>query len=473
MTTLPPGAQIQPIDSLTPFLNGRWWIKARVTEKSDIRTWNKPTSQGKLFSFTLVDQTAAIRATMFQDAVDMFFPMLQTGQIFYFSGGQIKAANKKFSNVNNDYELSFDKAAQIIPARTGDSDAFSIPTLRYNFVPIQILKQREAGSMVDVLAAVLHIGDVSTIVQKATNRELTKRSVKIADTTAAIELTLWGDAALSFSLPVGSIVAFRQVRTGSYDGVTLGTTMQTVMDVNPNVPDTKKLSDWFISTGGSDVASLSSQGIRGDGSASTSENFHGRRFFDDIQLLGLGRGMNADFIDVRCTPVYLKSDSQWYDACPTCNKKVVAVGAAGNQSKCEKCDRMVVPQQRYLLSLQASDNVSQIWLTLFNEAGQEFFGMPATELKKRCEADPQFITKIAQARLFRPVLMRIRVKEERGGAGGADGEDRMRCSVTRITEILGIPGVDEQQSQSAVKPRVGSIAEECNHLLECISAYGA
>lgn len=462
MATLPPGAQVQPIDSITPFLNGKWWIKARVTDKSDIRTWNKPTSQGKLFSFTLVDQSAAIRATVFQEVVDQLFPMLQPGNVYYFSGGQVKTANRKFSNVNNDYELTFDKTTQVVPARN-DAESMSIPIQRYNFVPIRILQQREVGSLVDVLAVVLQTAELSSIVQKSTGKELTKRAVKVADTSAAIELTLWDESAKNWNIPAGSVVAFRQCRTGSFDGVTLGTTQQTTFDLNPNIPDTKKLSDWFVATGGSDVSSLSNQGTRGADKGDF-ENFKGRRFFEDIQTEHLGRGLKPDYIDVRCTPVYLKTDNQWYDACPTCNKKVVVMGPNGNQFKCEKCDRVVEPLQRYLVSLQASDNVQQIWLTMFNDSAEEFLGITAVELKKRMEADPTYITKLAQSRLHRPLLLRIRVKEERSGA---DADDRTRCTVTKVTELL--PMLERTEGEK--RPTQGNLREECKHLLECIAAY--
>ncbi|CUG87758.1 replication factor 51kDa, putative [Bodo saltans] len=462
MASLPPGAQVQPIDSITPFLNGRWWIKARMTDKSDIRTWNKPTGSGKLFSFTLVDQSSAIRATAFNETVDQLFPMLQPGNVYYFSGGQVKNANRKFSNVNNDYELTFDKTTQVVPARN-DAESMSIPVQRYNFVPIKILQQREVGSLVDVLAVVMQTGELSNLVQKATGKELTKRSIKIADSTASIELTLWDEGAKNWNIPTGSIVAFRQCRTGAFDGVTLGTTQQTTFDTNPNIPDTKKLSDWFHATGGNDVSSLSNQGTRGG--EKDSENFRGRKFFEDIQTERLGRGINADFIDVRCTPVYLKTDGQWYDACPTpkCNKKVVPVGASGNQFKCEKCDREVVPIQRYLVSLQASDNVQQLWLTMFNETAEEFLGITAQELKKRSEADPSYITKVAQSRLHRPLLMRIRVKEERQGN---DGDDRTRLTVTKVTEILPIERIEGEK-----RPTQGNLKDEIKHLLDSVAAY--
>lgn len=130
----------------------------------------------------------------------------------------------------------------------------------------------------------------------------------------------------------------------------------------------------------------------------------------------------------------MKQDTQWYDACPTCHKKVTAEGVQGYQFRCEKCDSTVVPTQRYLISIQVTDNVSQVWLTLFNEAGEEFFGMTASELKQRSEQDPMYITKLTQGRMNRPALMRIRVKEESNPNAMGSGEaDRLRLSVMHIT----------------------------------------
>ncbi|RNC35663.1 putative replication factor A, 51kDa subunit [Trypanosoma cruzi] len=234
----PSNQQIQPIDSLTPFLGGKWWIRARVTDKSDVRTWNKPTSQGKLFSFTLIDESASIRATVFNDAVDLFNPLIVNGQVYYLSGGQVKNANRKFSNVNNDYELTFDSSSQISLAR--DPSSATIPLQRYNFVPIAILKQREVGSLVDVLAVVLSVEELSSITQKSTGRELIKRNVKVGDITAAVEVTLWNDQAKEWAYSPGTVLAMRQLKVGSFDGVTLSATFQSAFDVNPNIPDVKK-----------------------------------------------------------------------------------------------------------------------------------------------------------------------------------------------------------------------------------------
>eukprot|EP01008_Symbiontida_sp_HLA12_P003062 NODE_98_length_1323_cov_255.473333_g95_i0.p1 GENE.NODE_98_length_1323_cov_255.473333_g95_i0~~NODE_98_length_1323_cov_255.473333_g95_i0.p1 ORF type:complete len:324 (-),score=48.48 NODE_98_length_1323_cov_255.473333_g95_i0:235-1206(-) len=55
---IPPVAELerrsQPIGSLSPFI-GAWWIKARVMEKTPIKTWNNPKGSGQLFACTLMD----------------------------------------------------------------------------------------------------------------------------------------------------------------------------------------------------------------------------------------------------------------------------------------------------------------------------------------------------------------------------------------------------------------------------------
>lgn len=49
--------------------------------------------------------------------VSRFFsspPPVRIGQVYSFSGGRIKVANKKYSNLNSEYEITFDQNTQII-----------------------------------------------------------------------------------------------------------------------------------------------------------------------------------------------------------------------------------------------------------------------------------------------------------------------------------------------------------------------
>ncbi len=59
----------------------RWTIKARVTQKSDIKHWSNSKGEGKLFSVTFMDETGEIRATGFNDTVDNFYELLQEGKV--------------------------------------------------------------------------------------------------------------------------------------------------------------------------------------------------------------------------------------------------------------------------------------------------------------------------------------------------------------------------------------------------------
>lgn len=69
-------AAIVPIRDITPY-NSKCTIKARVTNKSTIRTWSNSRGDGKLFSVDLLDESGEIRATGFNNAVDQFYELLK------------------------------------------------------------------------------------------------------------------------------------------------------------------------------------------------------------------------------------------------------------------------------------------------------------------------------------------------------------------------------------------------------------
>lgn len=105
-------ANIYPIEAVSPYQN-KWTIKARVTHKSEIKNWNNSKSEGKLFTVHFLDETGEIRATGFNNEVDMFYEVLQEGQVYYVSKCRVGMAKKQFSNVNNDYELTFGRDTEI------------------------------------------------------------------------------------------------------------------------------------------------------------------------------------------------------------------------------------------------------------------------------------------------------------------------------------------------------------------------
>jgi replication factor A1 len=72
--------QICKIASLSPY-NPKWTIAARVLSKTDIRTWKKERTEGKLFSVNLCDESGEIKATAFNDAATRWHDFLIVGQV--------------------------------------------------------------------------------------------------------------------------------------------------------------------------------------------------------------------------------------------------------------------------------------------------------------------------------------------------------------------------------------------------------
>ena len=99
---------ITPIAALN-IHDGGWTIKARVTSRSNIRTWSNDNGEGSFFSIELRDAAATtIRGTFFREAVGAFYDQIQVGNVYIFSGGRLKNANTKFNTCSSTLEIIFD-----------------------------------------------------------------------------------------------------------------------------------------------------------------------------------------------------------------------------------------------------------------------------------------------------------------------------------------------------------------------------
>jgi replication factor A1 len=113
-------------------IDPRWTIQVRVTYKSDVMEWHAQRGQDRLFTVlrpSILDESGEILATGFNDQVDSFYDQLKEGRyhqppilfcygsngagVLRFSKCRVKIAKKQFSNVQNEYELMFERDTQI------------------------------------------------------------------------------------------------------------------------------------------------------------------------------------------------------------------------------------------------------------------------------------------------------------------------------------------------------------------------
>lgn len=122
---------IYPIEALSPYAH-KWTIKARCTGKSEIKTWHNKNGEGKLFTVNLLDESGEIRATCWKEQCDAFHEVFQEGSVYYISSPcRVQLAKKAFSNINNDYELTFE-AGTLVEKVGYNDDFYTLFTFAYS-----------------------------------------------------------------------------------------------------------------------------------------------------------------------------------------------------------------------------------------------------------------------------------------------------------------------------------------------------
>lgn len=396
---------IYPIEALSPYAH-KWTIKARVTSKSDIKTWHNKNGEGKLFSVNFLDESGEIRGTGFNDQCDALYELLQEGKVYYVSAPcRVVPAKKQFSNVNNDYELTFERDTVVEKAE----DQQGVPTVQYNFTNVGDLQTVEKDTTIDTIAILKEVGDVSQITSKTTSKPYDKRELTLVDDTGfSVRLTIWGNTATAFEAPLESVIAFKGVKVSDFGGRSLSLLSSGSMSIDPDIDDAHKLKGWYDAQGRQDSFTSHAAVMGTTGGSGRQDAYKTIQAVRDEQL---GMSENTDYFTLKATVVYVKQDNIAYPACQSegCNKKVVEVDPG--QWRCERCDKSFPrPEYRFMLSVNVSDHTGQIWLSCFDDSGRLILGSGANELVELKENDEKgFTEKVADANC-RTWVFRCRAK---------------------------------------------------------------
>ncbi|XP_050528390.1 replication protein A 70 kDa DNA-binding subunit-like [Daktulosphaira vitifoliae] len=414
---------IHPLNSLSPYQN-KWTIRVRIMNKSAIRTWTNQRGDGKLFSMDLVDEHGEIRATAFNNECDKFYDMIEVNKVYFITKGIVKTANKKYTNLNNDYELTLNGETQIFPCH--DFDDTQMPAMKFNFISLNVIKNLDIDSMVDVIGVCQHTSDIVNLVSKTTKKDLRKRDITLVDQSlSSVTVTLWDNLAEEFDGSLQPVVAIKGSKIREFMGSkSLSLMGSSIIQINPDIEDSHRLRGWYDAL----PSTVEFNSISTRSESGTNSQFH---TIKSAQIAQLGSGDKADYYSMYSYLVFIKGDSALYKACPKadCQKKVI--DRNDGTYRCEKCnDESENFKYRLLLQAQLCDTTSSQWVTMFQEAGEGLLGINTSELGKLYDNDKEEYNNVIHKKIFKMFETRVRAKLET-----YNNETRLKVSVMNMKPV--------------------------------------
>jgi len=417
----PPAAQ--PMDAFFPIselsaYQAKWKIRARITNKAPLRTFNRGNNQGKVFSVDLLDAGGEIRATFFNDAADKFYGMLEVQKVYTFTRGAVKVANRQFNNCKHRYELIFDKLAEVEET----ADDAQIEAMRLHIENLRTVSTRSLPCTVDLCGVLTSYSSAVNFTSKE-GKDITKRTITLADDTGySLEVALFGERAKQDDSAFAGkpVICLKSVLLKEWNGNKSSSLLESgAIVAKPTGLDVERVQRWW-SQGGSQQSftQISQSGGGGAGrdapagksmdlsamKRATDQVLDQAQYFTCVSRLALVQTRKQGEVQ----PLY-------YMACQEpkegngfpCNRRLDLEGF------CATCNRAGKAAPRFNLRCRFTDYGDSSWLTTFHEGAVKVLAMTAEEARalEAGEGGREALEAAVRARYFsEPLQVTVKAK---------------------------------------------------------------
>lgn len=450
------------VGGLSSYKGNNWHLLARVTKKNNKRKFGGRGREGQLFSVTLTDNEGAeTRGTFFNAAADKFFGLLEEGQVYVFSGGKVKQADKRYTS-GIDIEITFDEKAAISP----EADNGEIPQLGGVIEPLESLasiQSQEKDAQVDIVAIIAEADPPTEYIKKKDGQPGVRQDCTLLDDTGtsgtSCKLTFWESQP---DLQAGSVIVMKQARVGDFGGRSLSCSFSTTvlhgdqaLGIPSIRPRAEQLSRWYREQGATALVSARqlTEGRRPAVLQTIEEMKADAR---DLEAPGAdpgaeGRGdgsrqiqkyhtlspVTVTFIPHEKPPFYMACaeevpDDKKEGQTRACNKKLEP---GDNCWTCAAGHCCQEPSVRWICQFSVSDHTGTQYMSSFDDVGQVIMGCKAEEVGRRWDRREEDSVQRELDRLFNAGLhkrWRIRVKSRKEFW---NDEEKLKFTAMEMTPI--------------------------------------
>jgi replication factor A1 len=341
-------------------------VEAKIATIEEMRTFTrKDGGEGKVQNIVIADKTSKVRVTFWGDDIDKI-AKAKEGDVLRILHGWVKEGFRGGVElqIGNRAEVTLNpkgsKLKQLDLSKVTE-DASSSGTTTGSAEPVGMTSISDLSlemKDVDIEGKVITAYDVKTFTKRDGSGEGRLRNIIIADQTSKIRVTFWNDDVDTVAdIQEGDVIRILHgyVKEGFKGGLEYQVGWKGEIILNPKDSDLKQLdlSDIAFET----ATAKAPRVLIGE--------------IDD----GL-EGKNAEICGII---VDISQSRVYYDACPTCNKKVEY---ANDQYTCNSCGvvESVEPRMRYKITVD--DGSGSIRVTMFGTDGEKLLGMDAERAKE-------------------------------------------------------------------------------------------